>query len=268
MGLWQEVRRGSGNLSFFAIVERDIRNFLKYKYWIIVLLVTNLADLLIMAANFANLVTFGTFNYFNFFAPGITVLSIFGASFIMGIEVSQERHTQRIHYLLSLPIKRLPFMVARSFAGAIRSMLFSIPLLIIALIIVGVPAPFYILIIIAILFLLAMGLTSLSIALATAFQSTRRYQLARGFISMYLMFGSTVFYPLEYQGTPIMASIPILNALAEVNPLSYGANLLRSLMDPAKYGAVRELDIIGLLVFSIIMIYVGLYFYDRFTKSA
>lgn len=255
-------------MSLYAIIERDIRNFLKYKHWIVVLIITNLADLLIMAASFSNLVSFDTFNYFHFFAPGITVLSIFGASFIMGIEVSQERHSQRIHYLLSLPINRFQFMVARSLAGAIRSMIFSIPLLIIAFIVMGIPAFVNIGIIVAVLFFLAMGLTSLSIALATAFQSTRRYMLARGFASMYLMFGSTVFYPLQYDGTPIMASIPILNVIAELNPLSYGANLLRSLLDPVRYGPVRVIDVIGVLLFSIIMIYVGLYFYNRFTKNA
>jgi ABC-2 type transport system permease protein len=255
-------------VSFYAIIERDIRNFLKYKYWIVVLLITNLADLLIMAASFSNLVTFGSFDYFRFFAPGITVLSLFGASFIMGIEVSQERHSQRIHYLLSLPINRVQFMVARSFAGAIRSMLFSIPLLIIALVIFGNVPVFNIFLIVGLLFLLAMGLSSLSIALATAFQSTRRYQLARGFASMYLMFGSTVFYPLQYDGTAILGSIPVLNVIAELNPLSYGANLLRSLMDPENYGDVRALDILGVILFSIVMVYIGLYFYDRFTKNS
>ena len=253
-----------------SLIERDLRNFFKYKYWIVILLITNLADLLIMAASFSNLVTFGagTFNYLLFFAPGITVLSLFGASFIMGIEVSQERHSQRIHYLLSLPFDRLQFMVARGFSGAIRSMIFSIPLLVIAFVMIGVPSVLNVIIIIAALFFLAMGLTSLSIALATAFQSTRRYQLARGFVSMYLMFGSTVFYPLYVGGTPIMASIPVLNVLAEFNPLSYGANLLRSLLDPVSYGGVRILDVVGLLVFSVIMIYVGMYFYNRFTKSS
>ncbi len=252
------------------VIERDLRNFLKYKYWIGILLITNLVDLLIMAANFSNLVTFeaGTFNYLQFFAPGITVLSLFGATFIMGIEVSGERHSQQIHYLLSLPIDRFQFTVARAFAGAIRSMVFSIPLLIIAIIMLGVPSALNLVLSLACLFILAIGLTSLSIALATAIMNTRRYQLARGMVSMYLMFASTVFYPYQTGGVPILARIPVINVIAELNPLSYGANLLRSIIDPALYGEVRALDVIGLILFAVIMVYAGLYFYNRFTKIA
>lgn len=246
-----------------AVIERDLRNFFKYKYWIVVLLVTNLADLLILAASFSNLVTVGTINYLLFFAPGITVLSLFGASFIMGIEVSQERHSLRIHYLLSLPIDRFQFITARALAGAIRSMIFSIPLLIIAIIMIGMPSFLYFIAIIGALFVLAMGLTSLSIILATAIHNTRRYQLARGFISMWLMFGSTVFYPRD-----VMANIPGMGLVADANPLSYGANILRGLLDPAYAGTIRALDIVGLLVFSFVMVYLGLYFYNRYTKSA
>ncbi len=246
-----------------AIIERDLRNFFKYKYWIIVLLVTNLADLLIMAASFNNLVTVAAFDYLLFFAPGITVLSLFGASFIMGIEVSQERHSQRIHYLLSLPIDRFQFIVARCLAGAIRSMIFSVPLLVIALVMIGLPSVLGVFIILGMLFLLAMGLTSVSIILATAIQSTRRYQLARGFVSMWLMFGSTVFYPRE-----VMVNIPGMGYVADLNPLSYGANLLRSLLDSAQYGGIRAIDIIGVVIFSLIMVYLGLFFYSRYTKVA
>ncbi|MHA1649676.1 MAG: ABC transporter permease [Candidatus Helarchaeota archaeon] len=249
-------------MSMVAIIERDLRNFFKYKYWIIVLLITNLADLLIMAASFSNLVTEETFNYFLFFAPGITVLSLFGASFIMGIEVSQERHSQRIHYLLSLPIDRFQFIVARAFAGAIRSLIFCIPLLIIAILMLGIPPVWLLLLIIGVLFILAMGLTSLGIILATAIQNTRRYQLARGFVSMWLMFGSTVFYPRD-----VMANIPGMNIIADINPLSFGANILRGLLDPAYFDAIRIIDIVGLLIFSGSMIYFGLYFYNRYTKS-
>ena len=251
-----------------AIIERDLRNFFKYKYWIIVLLVTNLADLLIMAASFSQLVTVEwiagvEFNYFLFFAPGITVLSLFGASFIMGIEVSQERHSQRIHYLLSLPIDRFQFIVARAFAGAIRSMIFSVPLLIIAIVLIGIPSFLNLILVLGALFVLAMGLTSLSIILATAIQNTRRYQLVRGFVSMWLMFGSTVFYPRN-----VMVNIPGMGVIADANPLSYGANILRALLDPNFVGPIRVLDIVGLLIFSCLMVYFGLYFYNRYTKIA
>jgi len=256
-------------MNMLPVIERDLQNFLKYKYWIGVLLITNLADLLIMAANYSNLITFGagTFNYFLFFAPGLTVLSLFGATFIMGIEVSGERHSQQIYYLLSLPINRFQFTIARAFAGAIRSMVFCIPLLIITIVMFGMSS-ILIFIAIIILFVLAMGLTSLSIALATAIMSTRRYQLARGIISMYLMFASTVFYPYQIGSTPILGRIPILNVVAEFNPLSFGANLLRSLLDPMNYGEVQFYDILGLICFAIVMVYIGLYFYNRFTKIA
>lgn len=250
-------------MSMLAIIERDLRNFFKYKYWIIILLITNLADLLIMAASFSNLITVEAFNYLLFFAPGITVLSLFGASFIMGIEVSQERHTQRIHYLLSLPINRFQFVLARALAGAIRSMIFSIPLLIITIIMIGAISIINLMVVLIVLFMVAIGLTSLSIILATAIQNTRRYQLARSFISMWLMFGSTVFYPRD-----VMANIPGMAVIADVNPLSYGVNILRALLDPTYAGSIRALDIVGLIIFSCLMVYFGLFFYNRYTKIA
>ena len=238
------------------IIEHDFRNFFRYKWWLAGLISMNLADLLIMAVVYNQMVSPEiaelTKSYFNFFAPGVTVVGLFASAFMIGREINMEVRRQIHHYMLSLPITRLELAVGRLFAGGLRGMVYMSPLLLTTFLFLGFPSLPQLLVILGALLLLATGISGLSIATAVSTTSFEKFVTARGLVYYVLFFCSSIFYPLsliQTLGREGVMPQPIV-VLAEFNPLSSGADLIRSFLlgdPPFTLNMVRNL-----LVFSVI----------------
>ena len=211
------------------IIERDFKRFFRYKWWIAGMISMNLADLFIMALVYTKMVKF---SYFEFFAPGITVTALFAAAFMIGREVNWEVRRDYYHYLLSLPVKHWELALGRVLSGALRGMVYMLPLLLIDFAFLGLPHPLQVLIILLMLFLLSLGVSGLSITIAVSTDSFERFAVMRGLTYYLLFFCSTVFYPLDLIKEISAQGIipPFLAVLAEINPLSCGADLIRSFL--------------------------------------
>jgi len=211
------------------IIERDFKRFFRYKWWIAGMISMNLADLFIMALVYTKMVKF---SYFEFFAPGITVTALFAAAFMIGREVNWEVRRDYYHYLLSLPVKHWELALGRVLSGALRGMVYMLPLLLIDFTFLGLPHPLQVLIIFLMLFLLSLGVSGLSITIAVSTDSFERFAVMRGLTYYLLFFCSTVFYPLDLIKDISAQGIipPFLAVLAEINPLSCGADLIRSFL--------------------------------------
>ena len=217
-------------------IEYDFRNFFRYKWWLAGLISMNLADLLIMAVVYNQMVSPEIAeqikSYFNFFAPGVTVIGLFASAFMIGREVNMEVRRQIHHYMLSLPITRLELAVGRLLAGGLRGMMYMSPLLLTTFIFLGFPSFSQLLAILGALLLLATGISGLSIATAVSTTSFEKFVTARGLVYYVLFFCSSIFYPLSLIQTLGQEGImprPIV-VLAELNPLSSGADLIRSFL--------------------------------------
>jgi len=218
------------------IVEHDFRNFFRYKWWLVGLISMNLADLFIMAIVYNNMlsadVRIQIKNYFDFFAPGLTVTGLFASAFMIGREVNMERRREVHQYMLSLPMTRMELAIGRVLSGGLRGMVYMSPLLLTCFAFLGFPTVWQFLIILAVLFFLAIGISGLSIAIAVSTSSLEKFITARGLVYYTLFFCSSVFYPLSLiQGLGQDGKFPMaLVTLAEVNPLSNGADLIRSFL--------------------------------------
>jgi ABC-type transport system involved in multi-copper enzyme maturation permease subunit len=137
-----------------AVVEHDFRVFLKYRWFLAGLISMNLADLLIMGVVYTRMVSF---NYFRFLAPGIVAMGLFAAAFVIGREVNMETRRGYNLYLLSLPLTRRDLVGGRMVAGGIRGLIYSIPLLILAMVILKFPSVAEIGLILFAMYLLGMG---------------------------------------------------------------------------------------------------------------
>lgn len=218
------------------MIEYDFRNFFRYKWWLAGLISMNLADLLIMAVIYNQMVSPEiaelTKSYFNFFAPGVTVVGLFASAFMIGREINMEVRRQIHHYMLSLPITRLELAVGRLLAGGLRGMVYMSPLLLTTFLFLGFPSLPQLFVILGALFLLATGISGLSIATAVSTTSFEKFVTARGLIYYMLFFCSSIFYPLSLIQTLGQEGVmpqPIV-VLAELNPLSSGADLIRSFL--------------------------------------
>lgn len=218
------------------IIERDFRNYFRYKWWLAGLVSMNLADLFIMAVVYDQMVSEEIVrdirSYFNFFAPGVTVVGLFASAFMIGREVNMEVRRQVHHYMLSLPITRLELALGRLLAGGLRGMMYMSPLLFTTFLLLGFPSLPQLFIILGALFLLGTGISGLSIATAVSTTSFEKFVTARGLVYYILFFCSSIFYPLsliQRLGKEGIMPQPIV-MLAELNPLSNGADLIRSFL--------------------------------------
>ena len=218
------------------MIEHDFRNFFRYKWWLAGLISMNLADLFIMAVVYNKMVNPNLLeqirSYFNFFAPGVTVVGLFASAFMIGREINMEVRREIHHYMLSLPITRLELAVGRLLAGGLRGMMYMSPLLFTAFVFIGFPSLPQLLVILGALFLLATGISGLSIAAAVSTKSFEKFVTARGLIYYVLYFCSSIFYPLSLIQTLGQEGImpqPLV-VLAELNPLSSGADIIRSFL--------------------------------------
>jgi len=218
------------------IVEHDFRNFFRYKWWLVGLISMNLADLFIMAIVYNRMLSSEIEqqikSYFNFFAPGLTITGLFASAFMIGREVNMERRREVHQYMLSLPMTRMELAIGRVLSGGLRGMVYMSPLLLTCFAFLGFPTVWQFPIILAVLFFLAIGISGLSIAIAVSTSSLEKFITARGLVYYTLFFCSSVFYPLSLiQKLGQEGKFPtVLVTLAEVNPLSSGADLIRSFL--------------------------------------
>jgi len=218
------------------ILEHDFRNFFRYKWWLVGLISMNLADLFIMAIVYNNMLSSDVIehikSYFNFFAPGLAVTGLFASAFMIGREVNMERRREVHQYMLSLPMTRMELAIGRVLSGGLRGMLYMSPLLLTCFAFLGVPTLGEFLLILTVLFFLAIGISGLSIAIAVSTSSLEKFITARGLVYYTLFFCSSVFYPLYLiQKLGQEGKFPmVLVTFAEINPLSSGADLIRSFL--------------------------------------
>jgi ABC-2 type transport system permease protein len=238
------------------IMEHDLRNFARYKMWLVGLISMNLADLFIMAVVYNNMLTSQVTqqikSYFDFFAPGLAVTGLFASAFMIGREVNMERRREIHHYMLSLPMTRYELAVGRVISGGVRGLIYMTPLLLTCFLFLGFPSAPQLLMIIATLFLLAMGISGLSISIAVSTSSFEKFVTARGLVYYTLFFCSSVFYPLFLiQQLGQSGQFPaILVTFAEVNPLSSASDMIRSFL--LGYPAFSANWILYVAVFAII----------------
>ncbi|MCK4478025.1 ABC transporter permease [Candidatus Bathyarchaeota archaeon] len=249
------------------VIEHDFRNFFRYKWWLAALISMNLADLFVMAVVYNQMVSQEIMkeitSYFNFFAPGVTIVGLFASAFMIGREINMEVRRQIHHYLLSLPITRLELAIGRLLAGGLRGMVYMSPLLLTTFLFLGFPSLLQLLVILFALFMLATGISGLSIATAVSTTSFEKFVTARGLVYYVLFFCSSIFYPLsliQTLGAEGVMPQPIV-MLAELNPLTSGADLIRSFLlgtPPFTFDMIRNL-----VVFSMVFATAGTFAYMK-----
>ncbi len=236
------------------IIERDVRNFFKYRWWMAGLISMNLADLFILAVIFSNLVV--RLKYFEFVLPGIAILALFASAFTIGREVYGEVRRGIHHYLLSLPVDKWEIILGRPIAGGIRGLIYATPMLLLAIYLSPTPNPSLLIIIPPTLFVLAVGISSLAIFLAAVVRNLDAYISIRGLLYFILMFSSTVFYPID-----VFKELPTpIYLLALYNPVSHGADMMREILQK---GVLDPGKTISLLIFSLTFLAISSILYYR-----
>ncbi len=205
------------------IAMTDFSYFFRTKWLIAFLLGLNFSDMLVVALVYRGLMSL---DYFQFFVPAVVVTGIFAAALDVGRRIFLALRDGNVQYYLSLPVSTEGLVAAYLLAGGMTGLVYSGPLLIMTILLLGTDAIFNVLIMLPFLLVLAVGLSGLAAGLA-AIASTRGefFYAYQQLLQTLLLVFSTVFYPAYILERYLPSFLVVV---ASANPLSLAADGLRT----------------------------------------
>ena len=183
-------------------------------------------------------------------------MSIIFTSIFSGIEIIWDRQFGFLKETLVAPVPRINIMIGRTLGGATVAAIQGCIVFIIA-VIAGF-RPFNVFLILPTIFvmlLIALLFTALGIAIASLLEDMQGFQLIMNFLVMPLFFLSGSLFPLQ-------GASKTLISIAKLDPLSYGADALRTLLiNNSHFGL--GLDIFVLLLVTFFFLILGSYFFSK-----
>jgi ABC-2 type transport system permease protein len=200
--------------------------------------------------------TFGTTSYISFMAVGMIGFTALFTTMFSGMSVVWDRRLGFLNKALSTPVSRAVIILSKVFSATLRAMFQAAIILIIALPLgfqFGAAfTPLSILGVFAFLFLICMGLSSLFIAINIRSTRIETPMAVMNLLNLPLTFASSAFFPIDRMPG-------WLQAVANVNPLSYTMNGMRQLLiNPAIDYSQLALQYAYVGIFAVILITVGI----------
>ncbi len=220
------------------------------------LIPSNIPGSSVIVSNMMNNFFMGAKNYISFLTPGMMAVMIVFTSMFSGISIIWDRRFGFLTKLVVAPIPRDSIIISKVFSSIVKSLVQASVLLIIAIVIpdglsLGSGFNIYDLLgVYASLFLLSFGFSSLFSLIVVRIRDMQTLMAITNLLNLPLTFASTALFP-----SSIMPDW--LKTIAEYNPLSWGTDIVRTLILRGSLTA-SELtsitnDFIYLAVFSIIM---------------
>jgi hypothetical protein len=243
-------------LDVLRLVWFDLKNELKPPVWVGLQWFTSIVQLLIYAALINEIMAKGVIsppaNYQQFYAVGFLIIMTFDIGSHAGRQFVEHAHEGRLPYLLSLPISRSKLFLSIALKGAFElALMLTVPFTV-TLLLIGNLTAVSVGAAVAMLFCLGFGVAGLMLGLSfIAFKSSDMYSAIVTGLSAIIVRFSTIMYPLAF----LAKTSPGYASAATLNPLAYGADLVRlllgfnpsSLLDPAVAVAVLMAVAVGTL---------------------
>jgi ABC-2 type transport system permease protein len=209
--------------------------------------------------------TFGTTSYISFMAVGMIAFTALFTTMFSGMSVVWDRRLGFLNKVLSTPVSRGVIILSKVFSATLRSMFQASIILLIAIPLgfkVGLAfTPLSILGIYAFLFLICVGLSSLFIAINIRSTRIETPMAVMNLLNLPLTFASSAFFPIDRMPE-------WLQAVANVNPLSYTINGMRQLLinDTIDYSALAlQYAYVG--IFALVLTTIGIVLSWRFLNK-
>jgi ABC-2 type transport system permease protein len=171
--------------------------------------------------------TFGTTSYISFMAVGMMAFTALFTTMFSGMSIVWDRRLGFLNKVLSTPVSRAVIILSKVFSAALRAMFQAGIILLIAVPLgfqVGLAfTPLNILGVFAFLFLICVGLSSLFIAINVRSSRMETPMAVMNLLNLPLTFASSAFFPIDRMPS-------WLQAVANVNPISYTINGMRQLL--------------------------------------
>jgi ABC-2 type transport system permease protein len=201
------------------LIQRDLMTLVKSPWIIISRTIFFLIQVFVFAALITKLVPVGL-DYFTFYTVGAVVSTITSIAFIIGSDLFEEEELGMLDYLLSLPFGHTVFVIGRALGGAVRSLIYTAPMMVLVAYLDGYYNPLGVLGSYAVLFVLALGISGLSITFAMVIRSENRFDVVIALAELATVRVSAAIYPIYY--------IPqAIRPVAAFSPVTSTSDLIR-----------------------------------------
>ena len=201
----------------------------------------------------------GQISYMDFMTPGILAQSVLFIAIFYGIAVIWERDLGIVHKMLASPAPRAALVLGKALSASERGLSQAVIVYLLALLI-GVHINWTLPAVLAVVLVVILGsalFSTFSLIIACLVRTRERFMGIGQLLTMPLFFASNAIYPVS-----IMPSW--LQAISEVNPLTYEVDALRSLMvigGVSVYGFA--VDLAALLAAIAVLVIVAARLYPR-----
>ena len=202
---------------------------------------------------------YGDITYLQFFGVGVIMMAIFTSTmFGGGIALIKDRENGIHEGYLVTPVKRSSIVMGIISSGTVRAFIAGFTIFWIDLLITGIALQSVqdFLLVLLVILIACMGVTSLVVSFASRFSSQQEYSSVIAFFNLMLFMTSGAFYPVI--GMPGW-----LRWITVINPEYYGIHALRSIILRNQGLNVIGTDLIALLIFSSVMIILGIVTFRR-----
>ncbi|WP_447636876.1 ABC transporter permease [Flavobacterium microcysteis] len=243
----------------FVIAELEVRKIFHDPTEIIMRSVQPALWLLIFGQVFAKMHALpGKTDYIDFMTPGILAQSVLFVSIFSGIAVIWERDLGLVHKLLATPTPHAAIVLGKAISAGLRTLPIAVIIYILALLL-NVKIlwnPLNLLSVFIVVMLGAIFFSTFSLIIACLVKTRERFMGIGQLMTMPLFFASNAIYPIE-----IMPGW--LKMIAQVNPLTYMVDALRTLMIGNISGFSLTVDIVILLLISTLFVAIGGSLYSK-----
>jgi ABC-2 type transport system permease protein len=235
----------------WQMARRDILTLFRTPWIIISRSMAFIIQLFVFAYFISGFVNYPGF--FEYYAVGSVVAMVASISFVIGYDIFEEAEEGLLDYLLTLPVSRRQFIIGRALGGAVRSMIYVIPMFVIVAVLESFSNPLSILAAVLDLFLLAFGVTGLSITMAVTVRSANRFDVTLALLDLGVTRVSVALYPL--------AKLPYyVRPIAPFSPVTFAST---SVYDALVLTSLNTVELAGLLAFVAVFIVLGATIYFK-----
>ncbi|MDE1819580.1 MAG: ABC transporter permease [Euryarchaeota archaeon] len=187
----------------------------------------------------------GTSSYTAFLVPGMIAFQMVSGGVVSGNLFWLDRRWAMVEQIFSGPFLRSEYLAGLVLTTLLFSMLGVGLMILVAVPLIGLPAlsPLALASVLATVGLGGIFFAGLLIALGTRLRSANAYFSIQSFLQLFLIFLSTVYYPVRAGKTPWL-----LADVVQANPLSFAADAIRAAFSGTLNGTVAlGLGVLGLL---------------------
>ncbi|HNR43995.1 MAG TPA: ABC transporter permease [Methanofastidiosum sp.] len=229
----------------YIIWLRELKKFVRDRSRLVSSIAQPLIWLLLLGTGFgATFGKVGDLQYIQFMFPGILVMTLLFSSMFSAISIIWDREFGFLKEMLVAPISRTSIALGKAVGGASRSTIQGLIILIFSPLIGINMTLAKFLMVVPLMFFISFTISGIGIIIAARMESFEGFNLIINFIVMPMFLLSGAIFPI--------ANLPSwLSVVVNINPLSYGVDIMRWVMT----GVTERGPVFDIMVLSLVCVF-------------